>query len=287
LSQRARSLQIRLNHGGVDPVTAATEASRIFFDSGDTVRSRWLGFELNGYGYSVDAAPLHEVLSVPPHDRLAVQVTAYRTQRGRVTTLDGQVVEFRHFFVEPLRDLLSTRARVAEAGGGPVELQFAVSPATPDHPLHGSFSPDVFDRVVGGFVAALHLQLATVPTMDLDDLNKSVTHAILQAEAFPRGSWEAQHAFREVADLEEEVATIAGAGVVDGEIARLGAVTAAMSAGEPLRAIQLGARYLADELSATVRARLEELVNEGNAEIDREAADGPSVAPIRFNLRAA
>src|SRR5208282_3980843 len=88
-SQRARSLQIRLNHGGVDPVTAATEASRIFFDSGDTVRSRWLGFELNGYGHSVDVAPLHEVLSVPPHDRLAVQVTAYRTQRGRVATLDG------------------------------------------------------------------------------------------------------------------------------------------------------------------------------------------------------
>jgi hypothetical protein len=76
--------------------------------------------------------------------------------------------------------------------------------------------------------------------MDLDDLNKSVTHAILQAEAFPCGSWEAQHAFREVADLEEEIATIAGAGVVEGEIARLGAVTAAMSAGEPLRALQLG-----------------------------------------------
>jgi hypothetical protein len=147
-SQRARSLQIRLNHGGVDPVTAATEASRIFFDSGDTVRSRWLGFELNGYGHSVDVAPLHEVLSVPHHARLAVQVTAYRTQRGRVATLDGQVVEFRHFFVEPLRDLLSTRAHVAQAGGGPVELQFAVSPAAPDHPLHGCFSPDVFDRVV-------------------------------------------------------------------------------------------------------------------------------------------
>ena len=77
--------------------------------------------------------------------------------------------------------------------------------------------------------------------MDLDDLNKSVTNAILQAEALPRGSWEAQHAFREVADLEEEIATIAGAGAVEGEIARLGAVTAAMSAGEPLRAIQLGA----------------------------------------------
>ena len=60
-----------------------------------------------------------------------------------------------------------------------------------------------------------------------------------------------------------------------------------MSAGEPLRAIQLGGRYLADELSASARAKLEELVDEANAEIDREAADGPSVAPIRFNLRAA
>ncbi len=124
-------------------------------------------------------------------------------------------------------------------------------------------------------------------TMDLDNLNKSVTHAILQAEAFPRGSWEAQHAFREVADLEEEIATIAGAGVVEGDIARLGAVTAAMSAGEPLRAIQLGGRYLADELSDSARAKLEELVDEANAEIEREAVDGPSVAAIRFSLRAA
>jgi hypothetical protein len=163
-SQRARSLQIRLNNGGVDPVTAATEASRIFFDSGDTVRSQWLGFELNGYDHSVDVVPVHVVLSVPPNNRLATQVAAYRTQRGQAAAADGRIVEFRHFFVEPLRNLLATRADVAQAGGGRVELQFAVSAATPDHPPYGSFSPDVFDRVVGGFVAALHLQLATVPT---------------------------------------------------------------------------------------------------------------------------
>jgi hypothetical protein len=41
-----------------------------------------------------------------------------------------------------------------------------------------------------------------------------------------------------VAELEEEIATIVGAHTVDGEI-RVGAVAAALSAGEPLRAIQL------------------------------------------------
>ena len=120
--------------------------------------------------------------------------------------------------------------------------------------------------------------------MGLDDLNNSVTSAILRAEALPAGSWAAQRAFREVADLEEEIATIVGARTVDGEIARVGAVAAALSAGEPLRAIQLAERYL-DTLSDGARAKLEELAREADAEIQREIADGPSVEPIRF-LRA-
>ena len=123
--------------------------------------------------------------------------------------------------------------------------------------------------------------------MELDDLNKSVTNAILRAEALKPGSWDAQHAFREVAELEEEIATIVGARVVDGEIARLGAVAAALSAGEPLRAIQLATRYLADQLSDSAQAKLGELVNEANTELELGAADGPSVAQIRFQLRAA
>jgi hypothetical protein len=123
--------------------------------------------------------------------------------------------------------------------------------------------------------------------MDLNELNRSVTAAILRAEALPSGSWEAQRAFREVADLEEEIATIVGAHTVDGEIARLGAITAALSAGEPLRAIQLGERYPADALSDSARRTLEALLKEADEELQRGVVDAPSVEPIRFNLRAA
>jgi len=77
------------------------------------------------------------------------------------------------------------------------------------------------------------------PTMDLDERNRSVASAILRAEATPLASWEAERAFRDVADLEEEIAVIAGAHRVEGEVARLGAVTASMSAGDLVRAVQL------------------------------------------------
>ena len=123
--------------------------------------------------------------------------------------------------------------------------------------------------------------------MNLAQLNRSVTSAILRAEALPAGSWEAQRAFREVADLEEEIATIVGARTAAGEIARLGALAAALSAGEPLRALQLGERYLADGLSEGSCVKLSGLLAEAEAEIGRGAASAPKVEPVRFRLHAA
>ena len=123
--------------------------------------------------------------------------------------------------------------------------------------------------------------------MDLAELNRSVTSAIIRAEALLPGTWEAQRAFREVADLEEEIATIIGARTAAGEIARLGAITAALSAGEPLRALQLGERYLADGLSEGSRAKLRELLAEADAEIGRDAISAPHVSPVRYSLHAA
>ena len=123
--------------------------------------------------------------------------------------------------------------------------------------------------------------------MDLSELNRSVTSAIVRAEALLAGTWEAQRAFREVADLEQEIATIVGARTAAGEIARLGAVTAALSAGEPLRALQLGERYLADGISEGSRAKLVQLLAEAEAEIGQAAASAPNVEPVRFILRAA
>ena len=158
LSEKARSLQLRMNHGRIDPVTAATEAFRLFADAEDAVRVRWLNLELHGYGERVASSPLHHVLGVPATDRLAAHITAYRTQRGRA---GGS--EFRHFFVEPLGDLVATTASVATSGGtSDVALEFAPSFAAPTHPRTGTFSRDIFERIVAGFVAALHLQLGTL-----------------------------------------------------------------------------------------------------------------------------
>jgi hypothetical protein len=123
--------------------------------------------------------------------------------------------------------------------------------------------------------------------MDLDQMNRDVTIAILRAEALPSGSWEAERAFRNVAELEEEIAAIVGAHTVEGEVARLGAVTASMSAGDLVRAVQLAERYLADALSTGSRAKLAELRDEAEAEIARAALGAPNVDPVRFNLRAA
>ena len=123
--------------------------------------------------------------------------------------------------------------------------------------------------------------------MDLDDLNRDVTGAILRAEGLPPGSWAAQHAFREVAELEQEIANMVGARTAEGEIARLGALTASLSAGEPLRALQLAERYLADGLSDGSRAKLADLRREAEAEIGRGVVDAPSVEPVRCSLRAA
>jgi hypothetical protein len=155
LSARGRSLQLRLNHGRVDPITAATEARRLFTDAQDDVRVRWLNLELNGYGDHVDSTPLHVVLGLSAGDRLAAHVAAYRTQRGRT-----EHAAFQHFFVEPLGELVSASARVASSGGtAELELEFAPSIGAPEHPRTGTFSGDVFAQIITGFVAALYLQL--------------------------------------------------------------------------------------------------------------------------------
>lgn len=123
--------------------------------------------------------------------------------------------------------------------------------------------------------------------MGLEELNHSVTSAILRAEALPGGSWEAERAFREVAEIEQELAAIVGAQTVQGEVARLGAVTASLSAGDLLRAVQLAERYLADGLSDRSRKTLEQLHAEAEAAISSAARAAPDVEPVRFSLRAA
>jgi len=72
--------------------------------------------------------------------------------------------------------------------------------------------------------------------MNLDEFNHRVTNAIVRAESLPAGSRDAWEAFHNVSVLEESIATLVPLADLEGEIARLGVVTAALSAGEPLRA---------------------------------------------------
>ena len=92
---------------------------------------------------------------------------------------------------------------------------------------------------------------------------------------------------RSATELEQELAAIVGAQTVQGEVARLGAVAASLSAGDLLRAVQLAERYLADALSERSRAKLEQLHAEAEAEITRAAAVSPNVEAVQFIFHAA
>lgn len=123
--------------------------------------------------------------------------------------------------------------------------------------------------------------------MSLDELNRRVTNAIVRAESLPAGSREAWEAFREVSALEESIALRLPPDDLEGEIARLGAVTAALSAGEPLRALQFAARFLAEDLAPEVAEKLRQLAQEADAELVRAVSDEPIVRPVTFTLRTA
>lgn len=119
---------------------------------------------------------------------------------------------------------------------------------------------------------------------NLDELHAQVTAAILDAERLPFGSLEARTAFRRVCDVEEHIATLASSETVEGEIARLGAVQAALSADEPLRALQLAEQFAQESLSGPTRAKLEESMRAADAEL--AATEQPRVEPIRFHIAA-
>lgn len=123
--------------------------------------------------------------------------------------------------------------------------------------------------------------------MTLDELNARVTAAILRAERLPEGSDQAQAAFREVGRIEESIAALMPADDLEGEIARLGAVTAALSAGEPLRALWLVDRYLAEGVSPEAATKLDALRAEADVKLAEMAAKVPLVRPIKYALQDA
>ena len=76
--------------------------------------------------------------------------------------------------------------------------------------------------------------------MNLDDLYRSVTEAIDRAEGLEAlgRDREAAAAYQEVSRIEERIAEILPAADPEGALARQGVVTAALSAGDPRRALE-------------------------------------------------
>lgn len=119
----------------------------------------------------------------------------------------------------------------------------------------------------------------------LDDLNARVTTAILRAERLSVDSFEALTAYREVWQLEAVIAKLTPPDDVEGEIARVGAVTAALSAHEPLKALQLIDCYQHEALASDVAEKLSALEAEAQTELSKVRS--ATVRPVRFTLRAA
>ena len=115
--------------------------------------------------------------------------------------------------------------------------------------------------------------------MNLDELNRRVTNAIIRAEGLPAGSQEAWAAFHDVSALEESIAMLAPPDDLEGEIARLGAVTAALNAGEPLRALQLAERFLAESLAPEIAEKLRQFVKEADASSRARPRTSPPLRP--------
>jgi hypothetical protein len=89
-------------------------------------------------------------------------VLAYRAQVGQIVTsggLNGR--PFRHFFVEPICDLSAAAQRVRGGVRGAFQLDFG-PPGVPNYPAGGVFPHDVFDRILLGLRAVLHLQLGSI-----------------------------------------------------------------------------------------------------------------------------
>lgn len=159
----AQSLRHRLNDQAVDVERLAAETLDAFEAAGRTGHVRWLTLELQGYGAVEGRAPLEAILGVGEGDRLVIHVSAYRLQVGQIVE-PGERTErsFQHFFVESLPELSAAAQRVRNAGPDPLRLDFGQG--IPNHPATLAFPVDIFDRILLGFRAALHLELGSLVT---------------------------------------------------------------------------------------------------------------------------
>lgn len=107
--------------------------------------------------------------------------------------------------------------------------------------------------------------------MTLDELYSKVTTEILRAEHLDgRDKDAAAAAYRRVSELEQRIAELLPADNEEGAAARRGAVTAALSAGDPVRAFNVAGRYIVDSSSdSDLRKDMVRLQDEALAEVRR------------------
>jgi len=74
---------------------------------------------------------------------------------------------------------------------------------------------------------------------NLDELNRAVTAAILEAEGLERRGEDAQQAYLKVAMVEADISAATTPDTLEGQLARLGAIRAALKAGEASVALAL------------------------------------------------
>lgn len=123
------------------------------------------------------------------------------------------------------------------------------------------------------------------PDPELRELNKKVTAAIFRAEHLPEGSRDAVVAFREVSHLEEAIARRTNPEHLDGNVSRRGAITAALSAGDWLRALTLVDIFLSEPAPPNLAQALVALRDEAEQELLKFTP--PDVRPVEFHLAAA
>lgn len=81
--------------------------------------------------------------------------------------------------------------------------------------------------------------------LTLDELNTAVSLAIVKAEHLPDGSDETKIAWLEVSRIEGEIAKVTHKDEIEGRVARRGAITAAITAGDK----KLAEKILTDFIS--------------------------------------
>jgi hypothetical protein len=101
--------------------------------------------------------------------------------------------------------------------------------------------------------------------VDTDTLNTLVTDAIWRAEELEALGIPASPAWKEVSTIEEELAKAFPVSEGQGRIARRGAVSAALKAGDYDRAQALAAAYIAEEAAPdSLKTALREILEEAD-----------------------